>query len=133
MQIGLVLLTLNNYIHAHTIKSVIKEMKSCGSQMILSSIMALCLLAAFSVAGETGGTCDSAQEKCHSAQSEKKDLEDSRDFKLTVVVLTMNRPRSLARLLKSLDETDFEFKEDYFDVEIHVDKSIGAHYDDCVR
>ena len=56
-----------------------------------------------------------------------------RDFKLTVIVLTMNRPKSLARLLKSLDATDFEFPEDYFDVEIHVDKSIGAHYDDCVR
>ena len=93
------------------------------------------------VASTEAGTCDSAnKENCPStkttasdADTVNKDDEDKRDFKLTVVVLTMNRAHSLARLLKSLDETDFEFKEDYFDVEIHVDKSIGAHYDDCVK
>ena len=58
---------------------------------------------------------------------------DARDFKLTVVVLTMNRPQSLARLLKSLRATDFEFDDDKFDVEIHVDKSLGLHYDECVE
>jgi len=55
------------------------------------------------------------------------------EFKLTVIVLTMNRPHSLARLLKSLKETDFENDTDYFDVEIHVDKSVGLHYKECVE
>ena len=55
-----------------------------------------------------------------------------KDFKLTVVVLTMNRPQSLGRLLKSIHNTDFEFDSDKFDVEIHVDKSMGLHYDECV-
>ena len=58
---------------------------------------------------------------------------DAKSFKLTVVVLTMNRPQSLARLLKSLRATDFEFDDDTFDVEIHVDKSLGLHYDECVE
>ena len=58
---------------------------------------------------------------------------DAKNFKLTVVVLTMNRPQSLARLLKSLRATDFEFDNDKFDVEIHVDKSLGLHYDECVE
>ena len=58
---------------------------------------------------------------------------DAKNFKLTVVVLTMNRPQSLARLLKSLRATDFEFDDDNFDVEIHVDKSLGLHYDECVE
>ena len=58
---------------------------------------------------------------------------DAKNFKLTVVVLTMNRPQSLARLLKSLRATDFEFDDDKFDVEIHVDKSLGLHYDECVE
>ncbi len=56
-----------------------------------------------------------------------------RKFNLTVIVLTMNRAASLARLMRSLDNTDFEFDDDKFDVEIHVDKSMGAHYDDCVK
>ena len=68
------------------------------------------------------------------AHGETNSTESSRrSFKLTVIVLTMNRPRSLARLLKSLEETDFEDEADFFDTEIHVDKSIGAHYDDCVK
>ena len=58
---------------------------------------------------------------------------DAKNLKLTVVVLTMNRPQSLARLLKSLRATDFEFDDDKFDVEIHVDKSLGLHYDECVE
>lgn len=58
--------------------------------------------------------------------------DDQRDFKLTVIVLTMNRARSLSRLLESIRNTDLESEDDYFDLEIHVDKSIGAHYQDCV-
>ena len=45
----------------------------------------------------------------------------------------MNRPKSLARLLSSLRNTDFEFDDEQFDVEIHVDKSLGLHYDECVE
>ena len=58
---------------------------------------------------------------------------DERDFKLTVIVLTMDRPHSLARLLKSIYNTDFESDEDYFDIEIHVDKTVGLHYQECVE
>lgn len=54
-----------------------------------------------------------------------------KDFKLTVVVLTMNRPKPLARLLKSIYDTDFESDDDKFDVEIHVDKSFGLHHEEC--
>ncbi len=59
--------------------------------------------------------------------------EDEFDFKLTVIVLTMNRPVSLSRLLRSLRDTDFENETDKFDVEIHVDKSVGLHYQECVE
>ena len=52
---------------------------------------------------------------------------------MTVIILTMNRPQSLARLLRSIEATDFEYEDDFFDLEIHVDKSIGAHYDECVK
>lgn len=90
---------------------------------ILFSILTLCLCPCH-------GTAEKEEPK--GAKPEDK-IVDTREFKLTVVVLTMNRAHSLARLLRSLDATDFEFKEDYFDVEIHVDKSIGAHYDDCVK
>ena len=62
-----------------------------------------------------------------------KEKDDGSNFKLTVVVLTMNRPKSLARLLSSLRNTDFEFDDEQFDVEIHVDKSLGLHYDECVE
>jgi len=58
--------------------------------------------------------------------------EDKRDFKLTVIILTMDRPQSLARLLRSIANTDFEFDNDYFDIEVHVDKSVGLHYEECV-
>ena len=56
-------------------------------------------------------------------------------FNLTVVVLTMNRPHSLARLLRSIEATDFGDLEgeEFFDLEIHVDKSLGLHYEDCVK
>ena len=59
--------------------------------------------------------------------------ESEREFKLTVIVLTMDRPHSLARLLRSVANTDFENEEDYFDIEIHVDKSVGLHYEECVE
>ena len=62
-----------------------------------------------------------------------KSENDKRDFKLTVIVLTMDRPHSLARLLKSIYNTDFESDEDYFDIEIHVDKTVGLHYQECVE
>ena len=54
---------------------------------------------------------------------------------MTVVVLTMNRPHSLARLLRSIEATDFGDLdgEEFFDLEIHVDKSLGLHYEDCVK
>ena len=56
-----------------------------------------------------------------------------KNFKLTVVVLTMNRPNSLARLLNSIHNTDFENDDDRLNVEIHVDKSLGLHYSACVE
>ena len=59
--------------------------------------------------------------------------DSDRDFKLTVIVLTMDRPHSLARLLRSIYNTDFESKEDFFDIEIHVDKTVGLHYQECVE
>ena len=66
------------------------------------------------------------------SSNETSPSKEVKDFKLTVVVLTMNRPQSLGRLLKSIHNTDFEFDSDKFDVEIHVDKSMGLHYDECV-
>ena len=59
--------------------------------------------------------------------------EDKRDFKLTVIVLTMDRQHSLARLLRSIANTDFEDDDDFFDIEIHVDKTVGLHYEECVE
>jgi hypothetical protein len=72
---------------------------------------------------------------CDGAGGTKEEVADEykRSFKLTVIVLTMNRPLSLARLLKSIEATEMEDEQDFFDVEIHVDKSIGLHYDDCVK
>ena len=66
-------------------------------------------------------------------KAEESDKEDSRDFKLTVIILTMDRPDSLRRLLASIYETDFENDEDYFDIEFHIDKSVGLHYQDCIE
>ena len=62
-----------------------------------------------------------------------KNASDNREFKLTVIILTMDRHYSLARVLRSIANTDFEFDDDYFDVEIHVDKAIGEHYEECVK
>ena len=53
------------------------------------------------------------------------DLERNAEFNLTVIILTMNRPESLLRLLHSIDGTFFEFPEDKINLEIHVDKSNG--------
>ena len=54
-------------------------------------------------------------------------------FNLTVIVLTMNRPKSLQRLLESIKSTDFEFDDDKFDVEIHIDKTVGGLYEQTIR
>ena len=66
-------------------------------------------------------------------ENESAREEKPRDFKLTVIVLTMNRHFSLMRLLRSLNNTEFDHPDDYFDMEIHVDKSIGEHYEECVK
>ena len=58
---------------------------------------------------------------------------DGRPFKLTVIILTMDRPQSLARLLRSIANTDLVSDQDYFDIEFHVDKAVGLHYDECVE
>merc|ERR1712110_1124508 len=55
------------------------------------------------------------------------------DFNLTVIILTMNRPNSLQRLLESLKATDFEFASNKFDIEFHIDKTVGGLYDETVR
>ena len=84
-------------------------------------------------------TCESSESPCkdkgvcESAFTAFPTTDPFPPFKLTVVILTMNRAHSLARLLRSLEATDFEFDSDGFDIEMHVDKSIGAHYDDCVE
>lgn len=70
---------------------------------------------------------------CNGLAKEETMKKDKRSFKLTVIVLTMNRAHSLSRLLRSISETDFEFDHDYFDMEIHVDKSIGQQYEECVK
>ena len=57
--------------------------------------------------------------------SQLSQLERSSRFNLTVIILTMNRPESLQRLLDSIDKTFFEFSEDKLNLEIHVDKSQG--------
>lgn len=60
-------------------------------------------------------------------------LEQSETFSMKVIILTMNRPESLMRLLSSLNKTYFEHPEDRIDVEIHVDKAHGWLYNDCVK
>ena len=65
----------------------------------------------------SSGMCDISEEDSHPP------------FNLTVIVLTMNRPRSLERLLNSLKATDFEYDTDFFDVVFHIDKSTGGLYD----
>ena len=63
-----------------------------------------------------------------STLSELSDLERQANFSMKVLVLTMNRPESLKRLLDSIYNTYFEFPEDKIEVEIHVDKSHGKIY-----
>ena len=60
-------------------------------------------------------------------------LERTAPFSMRVIVLTMNRPESLARLLRSINNTFFEHAADTLEVEIHVDKAHGWLYDDCVK
>jgi len=57
--------------------------------------------------------------------SELAALEQERPFSLRLIVLTMNRPESLARLLASISATFFEHPTDTLHVEIHVDKAHG--------
>ena len=66
-------------------------------------------------------------------KAEEKVIVDKRDFKLTVIILTMDRPNSLRRLMESIYNTDFENDSDFFDVEIHIDKSLGLHYQECIE
>ena len=52
-------------------------------------------------------------------------METTEEFSMKVIVLTMNRPESLNRLLDSISNTFFEHHSDKLEVEIHVDKSHG--------
>ena len=60
-------------------------------------------------------------------------LEQTEPFTMKVIVLTMNRPDSLMRLLRSINKTYFEYESDRLDIEIHVDRSHGWLYEDCVK
>ena len=60
-------------------------------------------------------------------------MEQTEPYTIKVIVLTMNRPQSLLRLLRSINRTYFEYPEDRLEVEIHVDKSHGLYYQDCVN
>merc|ERR1711983_315233 len=60
-------------------------------------------------------------------------LELAETFSMKIIVLTMNRPESLMRLLRSINNTYFEHDTDSIEVEIHVDKSHGWLYEDCVK
>ena len=61
------------------------------------------------------------------------ELEQTADYSLKVIVLTMNRPQSLLRLLRSISRTYFEYPGDRLELEIHVDRSHGLLYQDCVN
>ena len=61
------------------------------------------------------------------------EMEQTEPYTLKVIVLTMNRPQSLLRLLRSLNRTYFEYPGDGLEVEIHVDRSHGLYYQDCVN
>jgi hypothetical protein len=63
----------------------------------------------------------------HVGSGNDDDLSPARTlpFSLRVIVLTMNRPQSLGRLLDSLSRTFFEDPADSLHVEIHVDKAHG--------
>ena len=60
-------------------------------------------------------------------------LEQTAHFSMRVIVLTMNRPDSLTRLLNSINNTFFEYPGDRIELEIHVDKAHGLLHDECVR
>jgi len=60
-------------------------------------------------------------------------MEQKTEFSMKVFVLTMNRPESLMRLLNSISNTFFEYEGDKLELEIHVDKSHGLLYDECVK
>ena len=60
-------------------------------------------------------------------------MEQTEPYTIKVIVLTMNRPQSLLRLLRSIKRTYFEYPGDRLEVEIHVDKSHGLYYQDCVN
>jgi hypothetical protein len=81
-----------------------------SSRRILVSLLA-CLFCALTV-----GSNDDMSE-----------LEGTRPFVMRVIILTMNRPQSLSRLLDSLSRTFFEYAADALHVEIHVDKAHGKH------
>jgi len=59
-------------------------------------------------------------------------MEQVESFTMKVFVLTMNRPESLKRLLDSISNTFFEYEGDRIELEIHVDKSHGLLYKECV-
>ena len=61
------------------------------------------------------------------------EMEQTEPYTIKVIVLTMNRPQSLLRLLRSINRTYFEYPGDRLEVEIHVDKSHGLYYQDCVN
>lgn len=66
---------------------------------------------------------------------ELAELEKNAEYTIKVIVLTMNRPESLERLLKSLSATAWEFDSDSIQLEIHVDKDPagGWLHRDCIR
>jgi hypothetical protein len=61
------------------------------------------------------------------SNDDMSELEGTRPFVMRVIILTMNRPQSLSRLLDSLSRTFFEYTADALHVEIHVDKAHGKH------
>ena len=83
--------------------------------------------------------CDNNTEQCDkdklpwSNLTQLSELELTEPFSMKVIVLTMNRPESLMRLLRSINNTYFEYETDKIDVEIHVDKAHGWLYNDCVK
>jgi hypothetical protein len=83
--------------------------------MLASRLFPVSLLACFFCALTVGSNDDMSE------------LEDTRPFSMRVIILTMNRPPSLSRLLDSLSRTFFEYAADALHVEIHVDKAHGKH------
>jgi hypothetical protein len=83
---------------------------------MLSSRLILVFLLAYLFCALTVGSNDDISEH-----------EGTRPFVMRVIILTMNRPQSLSRLLDSLSRTFFEYAADALHVEIHVDKAHGKH------